>query len=641
MCGFAALIALHGAHAERAVVERMNGLLVHRGPDDAGIEMHGDVGFAFRRLSILDLSPAGHQPMSSPDGALTIVFNGEIYNYAELRKELEGLGHRFRSSGDTEVLLMAYRAWGEQCLDKLNGMWAFLIHDRARRIVFGSRDRFGIKPLYFHRAGERILFASEIKAIRDSGLYEFAPNWRIASEFLLENRLDETSETFYQGIRQIPAGHAIRLGIDGELKQWRYWRVHAPSERIDDPADAFADLFEDSMRLHMRSDVPVGVHLSGGLDSTSIICASARLRGADGARGPLTAFCYMAREFDESSYIADTVAQTGALLQRLATQPRELWDSVPDVLWYQDEPMHSMTPLIGYALMGLTAAHGIKVILNGQGADETLAGYGSYFRDYWHGLLSRGAVIEAWQEMGRHAQAHGGERGPMFMRQLRHFVQSQLGRLGAYRKLAAERAVARARSHPWFSDELCSHFDGRDGPHYAADLNDSLARSIEVDPLPIYLRVEDRNSMAHSVEARVPFLDHRLVTFAHGLPENWKLRGPWNKYLLREAMRGRIPESVRTRVDKMGFPTPAARWFREDLREPILDVLHRQATRERGIYRLDRIMADLERHRKAEIDVSSELFRIAQLEIWFDMHRKGERMGAASSHDLQTGYASA
>ena len=615
------MVALRGRQVDRAVVERMTEKIAHRGPDDRGTYFSGPVGLGFRRLSILDLSPAGHQPMTTPDGQVTLVFNGEIYNYTELRAELEALGHTFRSSGDTEVLLHAYCQWGKESLDRLNGMWAFLIHDLRRGTLFGARDRFGIKPLYCHRGPDYLLFASEIKAIRASGLYRSATHWPTASAFLLEGRLDESSDTFYDGIEGIPAATAFEVDLEGSMRQWRYWSVEsaAPVE-VADPAAAFAELFEDSMRLHMRSDVPVCVHLSGGLDSTSILCASARLRASAGATEPLMAFCYMAPEFDESRYIADTIRQTGATLEKLETSPQQLWDSLGRMLWYQDEPVYSMTPLIGFALMELTASKGIKVALNGQGADETLAGYPSYFTDYWHSLLSAGHPLRAWQEIARFAGAHGTDRRRLFLRQLVRLAQTVMHRSRLWRELAARKNVRALKANPWFTGSLTGHFPGIQTDNLGHGLDAALARSVNRDPLPIYLRVEDRNSMAHSVEARVPFLDHRLVSFVRGLPLDWKMRGPWNKFVLRNAMRGRIPELVRARADKMGFPTPARQWFRDLLHEPMLDLLHSRAARERGIYNIPRIVGDLARHAAGEIDVAAKLFRIAQLELWSEMN---------------------
>lgn len=616
MCGISVLLLTNGLAANEADLRRMMDAIRHRGPDDSGTYVSGSVGLGFRRLSILDLSPTGHQPMSSPEGDCTIVFNGEIYNFIELRRQLIGLGYQFRSTGDTEVLLNAYRAWGSQCLERLNGMWSFIIHDKRRNVLFGARDRFGIKPLYRCRTERGFVFASEIKSILASGFIRPETNWRAASAFLLEQRLDETTETFYAGVEQIPAGSAFELAVDGRLRTWQYWDI-GPEEpdHSGDPATEFAELFEDAIRLHMRSDVPVGVHLSGGLDSTAIICASARIRQAQQASGDLLAFSYMTPEFDETRYVEDTIDLTKARLNRLRTSPEELWSRLEQVLSFQDEPVHSITAVVGFELMRLAAENGIKVILNGQGADETIGGYPSYFRAYWHTLLKQRGLASAWREMRRHSQNHGGVLLHLFARQLKYWLQCRLAGHPTYRRLALRRHRARLTGNDWFSSDLVSQMPDS-APPIGDDLSAALIDSVRRAPLPLYLRVEDRNSMAHSVEVRVPFLDHRLVSLAFSLPLDWHLRGPWNKFVLREAMRGRIPESVRTRQDKMGFPTPSRKWFAGKLQGPLRSILLDRSTRDRGVFNLPAIERDLNRHAGGEVNLSAELFNLAQFEVW-------------------------
>ncbi|MGC3976647.1 MAG: asparagine synthase (glutamine-hydrolyzing) [Nitrospira sp.] len=622
MCGIAVAIGLNGRPVERAAVERMAKSLLHRGPDDGGIYMDGPVGMGFRRLSILDLSEAGHQPMISQDGQYVLVFNGEIFNYVELRDELRKLGYQFRSSGDSEVLLAAYREWGRECLPKLNGMWAFVIYDRRHRRLFGARDRFGVKPLYFSRDNTVIQFASEIKALRASGYQPVGINWRIASRFLLEGRLDCHNETFYEGIEQIPPGSGFEVGLDGTWHQWAFWSLDAlPQTVTTDPAATFADLFEDSVRIRMRSDVPVGVCLSGGLDSTAIICAAARHRDESAGTQPesLQAFCYMAKEFDESKYITDTLLQTHAQLRQLETSPADLWNDVRKVLWFQDEPVHTMTAVVGFQLMRLAASQGIRVVLNGQGADETIGGYSSYFQDYWVSLLQQGRVAAAWQAVKAYTEAHGGNSRARMTAAASRCISWEMYKIGSYRTWAQARKQNRVRQNPWFSGDLTKHFISEDIPPSSAALSTALKQSVISAPLPLYLRIEDRNSMAHSVEARLPFLDYRLVSFVCGLPDEWKVRGPWNKYVLREGMNGRIPESVRSRVDKMGFPTASRKWFAHDLYEPLRDILASRTLRDRGIYNTGALIADLDRHRRGEADFSNRLFHVAEFEILSDL----------------------
>lgn len=632
MCGIAVIVGRNGSPVDPAALQRMTDHLVHRGPDDSGHYIDGAVGLGFRRLAILDLMPSGHQPMVSDDGRIVLVFNGEIYNYIELRQDLTKAGYSFRSSGDTEVLLTAIRHWGKDCLSRLNGMWAFIAYDRERRRLFGARDRFGVKPLFVARQAEQVLFASEIKAIRASGLYRGGINWPVASRFLVEGHLDDSLDSFYEGIVSIPPGAAFEVEADLSWRQWQYWDLSTlAAPAVADPPGVFAELFEDAVRMRMRSDVPVGVCLSGGLDSTSIICAASRHRAgnAAGASQPMQAFCYMAKEFDETRYINDTLAMTGAQLRQLQTSAHSLWESLRRMLWYQDEPVHTMTAVVGYQLMHLVAQHGIRVVLNGQGADETSGGYFSFFPDYWQELLRDGHWGRAKAEVDAYAKVHGGHARQYLKESALSALAATLHQSSFYRSWSDRRYRDRLLSHEWYEGDLLTQIPLAQRGRGARTLNETLQQSVSRSPLPLYLRIEDRNSMAHSVEARLPFLDYRLVSMLFGLPPEWKVRGPWNKYVLREAMRGRIPESVRARPDKMGFPTAGRQWFANELYEPTMDILHSQATRERGIYRLSSVIRDVERHRQGAVDVHHDLFHLLEFELLADE----QGLASAGPHD--------
>jgi asparagine synthase (glutamine-hydrolysing) len=623
MCGFAAIIGLSGRPADVRATDQMARVLAHRGPDEEGRYRGESVAFAFRRLSILDLSPAGHQPMVDAERRVALVFNGEIYNYVELRHELIARGHVFRSTGDSEVLLRSYLEWGTACVERFNGMWAFLIHDEARHKVFGSRDRFGVKPFYRYHCGDAVLFASEIKAIRASGYYHGGPNWTRTSELLLQGRLeylDDDSRTFFADIEQVPAGSAFELDLDGRMREWKYWSLpENPVEPTIDPTTAFAELFEDAVRLRMRSDVPVGVSLSGGLDSTAIICSVARLkREASHSVAPMPpqAFSFLSSEFDERAYIDETVKYAGADLHSVDGDATRLWETMDDVLWYHDEPLHSPTVLVGYSVFALAARHGVKVVLGGQGADETIGGYSSYFADLWTTLLRRGRVGELWRDISAHSVMHGGAPGARLRKTCEKLLREQFGRSALYRRAAAARRRDALASRGWLTGDLLDAAPTPVRERERGDLQSILRRATTRTPLPLYLRVEDRNSMAHSIEARLPFMDYRLVEFAFRLPASWRLRHGWNKYILREALRGRIPEVVRSRVDKMGFPTPTAQWLRTTWYQPMQDLLASASVKTRGLYHVDVIRRDLARHRRGEIDVSNELFNVAQMERW-------------------------
>ncbi len=608
------MLALGGATPDVAQLTRMTDAIRHRGPDDSGILVEGAVALGFRRLSILDLSPAGHQPMQGADGQVSIIFNGEIYNYVELREQLLALGHSFRSSGDSEVLLHAYLQWGRDCVTRLNGMWAFVIDDKRNGTLFGSRDRFGIKPLFRCATPAAVVFASEIKAILAGGLVRAQPRATVVANFLADNRLDVGDETFFEGIVHVPAAHCFELDRAGRYRQWRYWSVEEAAPSPVDPAAAFAELFEDAVRLHMRSDVPVAVHLSGGLDSTAIACASVRVRREAGAAGALAAFCSMDPRFDERQYIDATLQQTDAAMSALQCTPQQLWDTLPLALRAHDEPMHSMTALVGYQLMRLTAQHGIKVVLNGQGADETLGGYGNYFQNYWQSLLNRRAFGSLLSELKTWSGAHDTTLMPTLMGVLRRHVQAGLRRLGPYRRASEARWRDRLRQQTWLAPAVR---DAATPPQYPVqDLDSALAWSVQREPLPIYLRVEDRNSSAHSIEGRVPFLDHRLVSLACSLAPEWHLRGSLNKFVLREAMRGRIPEVVRARGDKMGFPTAAAEWLRDGLFEPARQIVNDTGFRQSGAIDAARVARMLDAHRAGSGDYSGEIFRAVQWFLW-------------------------
>jgi asparagine synthase (glutamine-hydrolysing) len=606
----------------------MAATLVHRGPDDQGLFASPSVALAFRRLSILDLSPAGHQPFLSDDGQLVLVFNGELFNFVELREDLRARGHHFHSTGDTEVLLHAYLEWGTDCVSRFNGMWAFLLYDARRQVVFGSRDRFGIKPLYRRTLNDRICFASEIKALVAAPGAPVEPDWETARRFLTAGRLDSLPDqrrTFFAGIEQVSPGCAFEIAMDGTERTWQFWSV--PEEEpngIEGPVPVFRDLLQDAVRLRLRSDVPVGVSLSGGLDSTSIISLMASLRAAhqdEGALPALHAFSYMPPEYDETRYVMATVDATGALLHRTDLGPEALWDRLPTLLRYQDEPVHSATAQIGFEIYRLAAEHGTKVILCGQGADETIGGYHPYFADAWYTHLHRGQLRTAVRNIVAYCRAYGVPVGPTIAKAARRLVLAEANRLGSYRSVMRGRRAKRASYMAgWFTWD--APVTEAANPHIDVTpplLNEVLSRAVKEVPLPLYLRIEDRNSMAHSVEARLPFLDYRLVSLAFRLAPEWKLRGPWNKYVLREAMAGIIPEAVRMRMDKMGFPTPAAQWFRGALGDRMESLLNESRMAERGIYRMNVIRQALAQHRRGEADHSSALFNVAQFEMWLDL----------------------
>ena len=490
-----------------------------------------------------------------------------------------------------------------------------MVLDLVDGTVFGARDRFGVKPLFYYQSDKYLLIASEIKAIRRSGLYHGGIDGDAAARFMANDELDVGAGTFFEGIRRIAAGHQFEIGRDGILRTASYWTL--PSRAYAghaDPVERFTEIIDDAIRIRMRSDVPVGILLSGGLDSTSILCRAVGQAGANG--GSMHAFSYMPEQYQEHQQISDTIAATGAILHRLDSDPLRMWSAIEPMLRAQDEPVHSMTAVVHYRLMQAAREHGIKVVLVGQGADESLAGYPNYFNAYHSALLRQGKIGRLWAELGAFIDTHGGNRGERLISHARSALMGLVSNLAVYRGLSEARREQRMLLGGWLVSDVVRRAKPRAVPPPGMDLRAELAYSMEVTSLPLYLRIEDRNSMAHSIEARLPFMDYRLVSFAFELADEWKLRGGWNKFILREAMRGRIPESVRTRPGKLGFPTPVDAWMRGALAEPVREVLTDPSLARRGLYRPGVIEEGLRRHIAGEADLGARLFDVVQFELW-------------------------
>ena len=636
MCGFVGFLALTNESAPtEAWISTLIDTIAHRGPDDHGILVDGRAALGFRRLSILDLSQAGHQPMTSRDGTLSMVFNGEIYNYVELRAELEALGHRFVSSGDTEVLLASYAQWGRRCVDRLVGMYAFCIIDRRTSTMFVARDRLGIKPLYVVSHPRGVLFASELKAIRRSGLWGGGLNTARFAQFLSFGRTEEVpddADTYLDGVQQILPGHSCTLRFDGTRTDERYWSPpHHEEDAGPDVVPRFLALFDDAMKLHMRSDVPVGVMLSGGMDSVSIACTMARLADTSGTGQALHAFCYTSEDFDESRQLEDTIAQIGATMHRVATvEADSFWSRLREAIWYHDEPVHSPSVLMGFELYRLAAANGIRVVLSGQGADETIGGYHYLFDHMLVTEALRGRLPTLLAQAKFVAESSGRSERDVLMRCARMVRAHLMSSLASYRSASAGRRLLEGRGRAFLAPELRALAAPAPDLPPGQTLSVALERAIRQTPLPHYLRAEDRNSMAHSVESRVPFLDHRLVEHALKLPARWKMSDGWNKRVLREAMAGRIPDSVRLRRQKFGFPTSSKRWFAGPLADGMRDIVRGGAAMRSGWFDQVAVERELERHVRGETDASNLLFNVAQLDSWLEWHEAGWEQPAQS-----------
>ena len=618
MCGWIVVIGRHGQTLPPHQLSRATQALVHRGPDDIGDFFAPGAAMGFRRLAIIDRSSSGHQPMSSEDGELTIVFNGEIYNYRELRRELEAAGQRFRSASDTEVLLAAYRQWGEDCVQRFNGMFAFLIHNRRDGSFFGARDRLGVKPLYHWQDKDWVVFASEPGAIGATGLCTLEPDWERWARGQLWELMDDGEGSCLRDVRQIGAAQHVHVARDGSMRLQRYWQAPAASDAADETdaswVERLGELVSDAVRLRLRSDVPVGFTLSGGIDSSLLVCEAAH-QGMDN----LVAFSYQDEQYDERQPIADTVARTGARLITLDGSQLDVAALLPAVLAANGEPVHSLSAVANYALFGLARQHQVPVLLGGQGADEVFAGYDSFQHNRWHDLWVGRQWRELFADVRASAALHGhGVAGPL-LDTAQHALRAGLGRSGAYAALRGgwQRLTQRpaAASSSVFAPSVLR--PRRQPPLLEPGglaLASAQRRALTTTPLPMYLRIEDRVSMAHSVEARLPFTDYRIVEHALRMPDRLRFTRGVNKLALRLAAARRVPESVSSRVRKFGFPVGHTPRTAAGLQRLCRDLAATRAFREREVYEPAGVAALLARA-PAVADIRA-LFQLAQTELW-------------------------
>lgn len=610
MCGICGLVATDGRPASPERVRGMMNDLRHRGPDDDGCETLGPVGLGFVRLSILDLSDAGHQPMWSADRRSVVVYNGEVYNYIELRKELASLGHVFRTGTDTEVVLAAWTEWGRDALERFNGMWAFAIYDLHSRKVTLARDRYGIKPLYYSHDSSGFLFASEIPALLNARLQRPVADRVSVFEYLAYNRTDQTERTFFEGIQRLQHGHILEIDLSGESprvgqpEQWYNLR-----RRVDDASPLtepgeFLDLFASAIQLRLRSDVPVGVCLSGGLDSSSI--ASLLIQRFN--KSDLQSFT--------ASYPPGAYGDEREFTSELESQIYQMHHTFPDAdslrndldgfVLSQGEPVPSTSPYAQYCVMRLAKGN-VVVTLDGQGADELLAGYhyffGFLFKELTLDLRPARLVSEIVAYLRTHRSAFG----------LKAYGYLMLP-AGLRRKASV---ASRSYIHPSLAGEGAAHPGIADTLYGSKSVGSALLDHFE-HKLEHLLKWEDRNSMWHSLEARVPFLDHRLVERILASPGDRIVRGGSTKVLLREGMKGILPEKIRIRQDKMGFGTPQDEWFRSPpWIEHVSTVIGEGGLEDRGIIRTSTAQRMHQRHLSGATNSAKELWKLIHLDAWY------------------------
>jgi asparagine synthase (glutamine-hydrolysing) len=547
MCG----IAGFAGPPDHDVLVAMADVLVHRGPDDEGYFETPEASLGFRRLSIIDLEN-GHQPMSNPAGDVHIVFNGELYNYRELRGQLVEQGHRFATESDAEVLLRSYEAWGSDCFSRFNGMWAVAILDQRHDepCLLLARDHFGIKPLYLARVGERLCFASEIKALLAvPGLVPQVDERRLA-EYLLRGLHDHDERTFFEGVTQVMPATYVTVDTAGRTASVRYWVPRLSEDAAAADPAGFRQAFKKAVERRLVADVTVGTCLSGGLDSSTIVCMMTELleeRAPDahsmGDRLRTFSAVFDGDPIDEQDYIKTVLKASGAASEFVRPVSPDLFRDLPLLIWHQDEPIVSSGPYAQYRVMELAAGKA-KVLLDGQAGDELLAGYVPYQYVYLRQLLKQ----RDWRLFANEALAARDVLWPLVRRKL----ADRGGRaLDVQSLLAGDLATPDTRREVAKADVR-----SRD------DLKLRLLQDLTQYSLPSLLRYEDRNSMAHSIESRVPFLDQELVELVLSLPPDAIIHRGWSRIILRDAMRGTLPDKVRLRRKKIGFTTPEMRWLR-------------------------------------------------------------------------------
>lgn len=617
MCSIAGIYSLkkEKKYHLRHSLEVMNELQAHRGPDGEGIWLHPKkhVGFAHRRLSIIDID-TGKQPMSDGYGNW-ICFNGEIYNYIELRQEI---GCECKTSSDTEVILHAYRKWGEDCVNHFSGMFAFAIWDEAKHKLFCARDQYGIKPFYYTIVDNTLFFASEAKALLpflpsiETDLEAF--NDYVVFQFCLEGK------TLFKGIKELMPAHCISLDADG-MKMQRYWEVFYQPD-LDHSEKYFTEklesLFIDSLKYHIRSDVPVGGYVSGGVDSaiTSSIASDMLNKDFEGFTGKFA----IGPQYDESEYAQAVADEKGFRLHQIDIGPQDFINNMEKVIYHLDTPIAGPGSFSQYMVSSLAAKHR-KVVLGGQGGDEIFGGYTRYLVAYFEqcikgaidGTMDSGKFIVTYESIIPNLTALRNYK-PM----LKDFWKDGLfdPSYTRYFKL-----INRApQMHDCLKHDVLSGYNpytSYEKLFIAANVNKKsyLDRMTHFDfktLLPALLQVEDRMSMAHGIESRVPFLDKALVEFVATIPANFKMKNGNLKYILRKAMGAHVPDKIMNRQDKMGFPTPFAKWAKNETRDYIMDMLSTEKARTRNLIDNKRVISKID----GESSFARNLWGFFCLELW-------------------------
>lgn len=554
MCGISGIFNFNGADVNPAELDAMNIAIRHRGPDGNGLYVEKNVGIASNRLSIIDLREIANMPLHDTEGRYVIVFNGEIFNYVEIREELLKKGHKFNTNSDTEVVINSYKEWGEDCLHKFNGMWVFALWDKQEKSLFCSRDRYGIKPFYYYQDEQRLILGSEIKQILKCGI-DKTVNDDIIYDYLVFNFIDHTEQTFFKHINRLQAGHKLTIK-NGQFKISRWYELPVDNYMTDSKNlyGDFYSLLYDSVRLRLRSDVEVGSCLSGGLDSSAIVCIMHEILHNEGK--PENQKTYTAvfddPAIDERPFVEEVIKQTNSTKYYLFPDINEFKNDLDKLTYHQDEPYTGATVFAQWCVFKKIHETGIKVVLDGQGSDEILLGYFSFFpfhlkrsllnpfrfvSEYVNGISTTNLGINKFTQNFIYFNT-GSVR-------YRHVIKNS-------RQFVNESFISSHSRRDVFNQMIAT-----------SSLQSNRLSNLWNISIPSLLRYEDKNSMAFSVEARIPFLDHRLVEYIFSIPLDKLIHKGWTKHVLRESLKGKIPEDIRMRKGKLAFSVPQKQWLKE------------------------------------------------------------------------------
>lgn len=603
MCGIAGCYLIN-KKVDRETFEQMVDIISYRGPDDRDTFYEGNLALGHRRLSIIDLSEAGHQPFHYKD-RYVVVFNGEIYNYKELREELISRGCSFVSECDTEVLIAAYDQYGPACVDRFNGMWAFAVYDRKEKTVFLSRDRFGVKPLYYYHKDGSFIFASEEKQIIMMAGHRFRVNRPRLMEYMIRGVHDHTEETMFMDIMQLRGGYSMLYRMEKDsISVKRYYDLSETppgKESFEEAAANFRKCFENAIRLRLRADVPVGYCLSGGLDSSSIVCMADSIIKKDGLKVEQESIssCFEDKRYDEQEYIDEVLKHTEVRGHKIFPQGSSVLDDLDDVLWHMDEPFGSTSMYAQWNVFKGAKEHGLTVMLDGQGADEQLAGYTGFYSVILAEYLRKFRLrrfrheLECYKKLRASTEKYVNSKKIIIEAVIGAFLPGKLQKFGKIHMFYLKQGL------PFEPEDIKKTIYGID-LYPAGDSRRYILDQLKCN-LSMLLHYEDRNSMAHSIESRVPFMDPELAGCAFRMPIEYKLRDGITKYVVREGLKDVLPDKIRNRYSKLGFVTPEDQWinnspevFRKEIEEAA-DVLAPLLKKERVMAWYDRIEGNVQR----------------------------------------------